>query len=58
MSKGKSGVLIGCPLLLQLWIHESFDIGRPKADLSWYDPRLDDVDPADHSVVPPEAKSH
>jgi hypothetical protein len=27
-------ILLGCPLLLQMWIHEQFDIGRPKTDLS------------------------
>jgi hypothetical protein len=27
----KEGILLGCPLLLQMWIHERFDIGRPKA---------------------------
>jgi hypothetical protein len=30
------GILSGCPLLLHMWIHERFDIGRPKADLSEY----------------------
>jgi hypothetical protein len=27
----REGVFLGCPLLLQMWIHERFDIGRPKA---------------------------
>jgi hypothetical protein len=30
----REGILLGCPLLLQMWTHERFDIGRPKADLS------------------------
>jgi hypothetical protein len=43
----KEGILLGCPLLLQMWIHERFDIGRPKADLSEYQPLPDGTDPAD-----------
>jgi hypothetical protein len=31
-------ILLGCPLLLQMWIYERFDIGRPRADLSEYEP--------------------
>jgi hypothetical protein len=27
------GILLGCPLLLQMWIHKRFDIGRLKVDL-------------------------
>jgi hypothetical protein len=34
--RSKEGILLGCPLLLQMWIYERFDIGRPKADLSEY----------------------
>jgi hypothetical protein len=30
-----------------MWIHERFDISRPKADLSEYEPLPDDTDPAD-----------
>jgi hypothetical protein len=40
-------ILLGCPLLLQMWIHERFDIGRPRADLSEYEPLPDGTDPAD-----------
>jgi hypothetical protein len=29
----REAILPGCPLLLQMWIHERFDIGRPRADL-------------------------
>jgi hypothetical protein len=43
----KEGILLGCPLLLQMWIHERFDIGQPKADLSEYQPLPEDTDPAD-----------
>jgi hypothetical protein len=43
----KEGILLGCPLLLQMWIHEWFDIGRPKADLSEYLPVPEGTDPAD-----------
>jgi hypothetical protein len=30
-----------------MWIHEQFDIGRPKADLSEYQPLPEDTDPTD-----------
>jgi hypothetical protein len=43
----KEGILLGCPFLLQMWIHERFDIGRPKADLSEYQTPPEDADPAD-----------
>jgi hypothetical protein len=43
----KEGILLGCPLLLQMWIHDRFDIGRHKADLSEYQPLPDGTDPAD-----------
>ena len=29
-----SGLLMGCPLLLQLWAYERFAIGRPMLDMS------------------------
>jgi hypothetical protein len=38
----KEGILLRCPLLLQMWIHERFDIGRPKAVLSEYQTLPDD----------------
>jgi hypothetical protein len=25
----REAILLGCPILLQMWIHERFDIGRP-----------------------------
>jgi hypothetical protein len=40
-------ILLGCPLLLQMWIHERFDIGRPKTDISEYEPATDGTDLAD-----------
>jgi hypothetical protein len=40
-------ILLGCSLLLQMWIHERFDIGRPRTDLSEYEPAADGTDPAD-----------
>jgi hypothetical protein len=40
-------ILLGCPLLLQMWIHKRFDIGRLRTDLSEYEPAADDTDPAD-----------
>jgi hypothetical protein len=43
----KEGILLGCRLLLQIWVHERFDIGRPKADLSEYQTLPEDTDPAD-----------
>jgi hypothetical protein len=42
----REAILLGCPLLLHMWIHERFDIGRPRADLSDYEPLADDTDPA------------
>jgi hypothetical protein len=30
-----------------MWIHEQFCIDHPKADLSEYEPLLEDTDPAD-----------
>jgi hypothetical protein len=34
------------PLLLQIWIHERFDIGRPRTDLPEYEAAVDGTDPA------------
>jgi hypothetical protein len=33
----REAILLWCPLLLQMWIHERFDIGRPRMDLSDYE---------------------
>jgi hypothetical protein len=43
----REAILVRCPLLLQMWIHERFDIGRPRTDLSEYEPAADGTDPAD-----------
>jgi hypothetical protein len=43
----REAILLGCPILLQMWIHERFDIGRPRADLLEYEPLPDDTDLAD-----------
>jgi hypothetical protein len=43
----REAILLGCPLLLQMWIHEWFDIGRPRMDLSEYEAAADGTDPAD-----------
>jgi hypothetical protein len=43
----REAILLGCPLLLQMWIHEWFDISRSRADLSEYEPLAYDTDPAD-----------
>jgi hypothetical protein len=43
----REAILLGCPLLLQMWIHERFDIGRPRTDLSEYVPAADGTNPAD-----------
>jgi hypothetical protein len=43
----REAILLGCPLLLQMWIHELFDIGRPRTDLSKYELAADGTDPAD-----------
>jgi hypothetical protein len=40
-------ILLGCPLLLQMWIYERFDIGRSRADLSEYELLDVGTDPAD-----------
>jgi hypothetical protein len=43
----REAILMGCPLLLQMWIHERFDIGRPRTDLSEYEVASDGTDPSD-----------
>jgi hypothetical protein len=43
----REAILLGCPVLLQMWIHERFDIGRPRTDLSEYELSADDTDFAD-----------
>jgi hypothetical protein len=43
----REAILLGCPLLLQMWIHERFDISRPRTDLSKYEPPADSTEPAE-----------
>jgi hypothetical protein len=43
----REAILLGCPLLLQMWIHERFDIGRPRTDLSEDEAAADGTDPVD-----------
>jgi hypothetical protein len=43
----REAILLGCPFLLQMWIHEWFDIGRPRTNLSEYEQATDDTNPAD-----------
>jgi hypothetical protein len=43
----REAILLGCPLLLQMWIHEQFDISRPRTDLLEYEQAADGTDPAD-----------
>jgi hypothetical protein len=43
----REAILLGCPLLLQMWIHERFDISQPKTDLSEYEAAADGTDPTD-----------
>jgi hypothetical protein len=43
----REAILLGCPLLLQMWIHERFNNGRPRTDLSEYELAADSTDPAD-----------
>jgi hypothetical protein len=43
----REAILLGCPLLLQMWIHERFDISGPRTDLSEYEAAVDGTDPAD-----------
>jgi hypothetical protein len=43
----REAILLGCPLLLQMWIHERFDIGQPRTNLSEYEQAADSTDPAD-----------
>jgi hypothetical protein len=43
----KEVILLGCPFLLQMWIHKRFDIGWPRTDLSEYESAVDGTNPAD-----------
>lgn len=45
-SRAAEPTFTGCPMLLQLWSYERFQIGRPVIDMSPYPPR-DRTDPVD-----------
>ena len=47
----QNGILLGCPLILQMWIHERFSVGQPKVDLREYDPPPEGHDPADRPTM-------
>jgi hypothetical protein len=49
VSKGRAteSILLGCPLLLQLWCHERFAIGRSVVPLYAYEPLPEVHDPRD-----------
>jgi hypothetical protein len=47
----REAILLGCPLLLQMWIHERFDIGRPRTDLLEYEAAADGTDPVDLPTI-------
>jgi hypothetical protein len=51
--KGRSAepILLGCPLLLQLWCHERFAIGRPVVPLYAYEPLPEGHDPRDRFTM-------
>jgi hypothetical protein len=51
--KGRSAepILLGCPLLLQLWCHERFAIGRPVVPLYMYEPLPEGHDPRDRFTM-------
>jgi hypothetical protein len=44
----REAILLGCPLLLQMWIHKRFDIGQPRTD---YAAVADGTDPTDLSTM-------
>jgi hypothetical protein len=44
-------ILLGCPLLLQLWCHERFAIGRPVVALYAYEPLPEGHDPRDRFTM-------
>jgi hypothetical protein len=51
--KGRSAepILLGCPLLLQLWCHERFVIGRPVVPLYSYELLPEGHDPRDRFTM-------
>jgi hypothetical protein len=53
VSKGRAvePILLGCPLLLQLWFHERFAIGWPVVPLYEYEPLPEGHDPRDRFTM-------
>jgi hypothetical protein len=53
VSKGRAvePILLGCPLLLQLWCHERFAIGWPVVPLYEYEPLPEGHDPRDRFTM-------
>jgi hypothetical protein len=53
VSKGRSekAILLGCPLLLQLWFHERSTIGQPVISLQPYEDLPEGHDPADRFTM-------
>jgi hypothetical protein len=51
--KGRSeqAILLGCPLLLQLWCHKKFTIGRPVVSLHLYEALLEGQNPSVHFTM-------
>jgi hypothetical protein len=47
----REAILLEFHLLLHMWIHERFNIGRPRTDLSEYEPLADGTNPADLPTV-------
>jgi hypothetical protein len=43
----REAILLGCPLLLQMWVHKRFDIDQRRTNLSKYEPAPDGTDPTD-----------
>jgi hypothetical protein len=43
----REAILLGCPLLLQMWIHKRFGIDQSRTDLLKYEAATDGTDPAD-----------
>ncbi|CAO2171979.1 unnamed protein product [Urochloa humidicola] len=44
-------IFVGCPLLLQLWAHERFPVGRPRIDTTPYRDIAPDIDDRDRPTM-------
>jgi hypothetical protein len=49
--RSKKAILLGCPLLLQLWWHERFIISRPVVSLQPYEALPEGLNPADRFTM-------